>query len=171
MVHKPIKRWQDIADPLINHKLEKFKPMLSRLEDKTVQKLITDDAEPTDPQKEKNNDNKDPEEGIIDIKDFSKIQMKVAKVIAASAVEGADKLLKLELDIGEEKTRTVFSGIKSAYSSEELKGRLVILVANLAPRKMRFGISEGMVLAAGEGDKDIFLLSADSGALPGMIVT
>ena len=164
-------RWQDIADPLLNHKLEKFKPMLSRLEDKTVQKLITDDAGPTDRQKEKNNDNKDPEEGIIDIKDFSKIQMKVAKVIAASAVEGADKLLKLELDIGEEKTRTVFSGIKSAYSSEELEGRLVILVANLAPRKMRFGISEGMVLAAGEGDKDIFLLSADSGALPGMIVT
>ena len=145
--------------------------MLSRLEDKTVQKLITDDAGPTDPQKEKNNDNKDPEEGIIDIKDFSKIQMKVAKVIAASSVEGADKLLKLELDIGEEKPRTVFSGIKSAYSSEELVGRLVILVANLAPRKMRFGISEGMVLAAGEGDKDIFLLSADSGALPGMIVT
>ena len=97
--------------------------------------------------------------------------MKVAKVIAASSVEGADKLLKLELDIGEEKPRTVFSGIKSAYSSEELVGRLVILVANLAPRKMRFGISEGMVLAAGEGDKDIFLLSADSGALPGMIVT
>ena len=164
-------RWQDIADPLINHKLEKFKPMLSRLEDKTVQKLIANDAVPPDHQNKENNDNKEPEEGVIDIKDFSKIQMKVAKILLASAVEGADKLLKLELDVGEESPRTVFSGIKSAYSPEALEGRLVIVVANLAPRKMRFGISEGMVLAAGQGDKDIFLLSADSGALPGMIVT
>lgn len=164
-------RWEDIADPLVNHKLEKFKPMLSRLEDKTVQKLITDNAMPSDNQKQKNKDNKEPQEGFIDIKDFSKIEMKVAKVLVAKPVEGADKLLQLELDVGEEKSRTVFSGIKSVYSPEELEGRLLIVVANLTPRKMRFGISEGMVLAAGQGENDIFLLSADSGALPGMIVT
>ena len=164
-------RWQDIADPLVNHKLDKFKPMLSRLEDKTVQKLIADNVMPSDNQKGKNNDNREPQEGFIDIKDFSKIEMKVAKVLVAKPVEGADKLLQLELDVGEEKPRTVFSGIKSVYSPEELEGRLVIVVANLTPRKMRFGVSEGMVLAAGEGEKNIFLLSADSGALPGMIVT
>jgi len=164
-------RWEDIADPLVNHKLEKFKPMLSRLENKTVQKLITDNAMPSDNQKQKNKDNKEPQEGFIDIKDFSKIEMKVAKVLVAKPVEGADKLLQLELDVGEEKSRTVFSGIKSVYSPEELEGRLLIVVANLTPRKMRFGISEGMVLAAGQGENDIFLLSADSGALPGMIVT
>jgi len=83
-------------------------------------------------------------------------------------VENADKLLQLTLDIGEEKPRTVFAGIKSAYQAEELVGRLTVMVANLKPRKMRFGLSEGMVLAAGPGGKDIWLLSPDNGALPGM---
>ncbi|MGV6807936.1 MAG: methionine--tRNA ligase subunit beta, partial [bacterium] len=96
------------------------------------------------------------------------VDLRVAKIVEAEAVEGADKLLRLTLDLGGE-TRNVFSGIKSHYNPEALVGRLTVLVANLAPRKMRFGVSEGMVLAA--GDKDIYLLSPDSGAEPGMRIT
>jgi methionyl-tRNA synthetase len=104
----------------------------------------------------------------IAIDDFTKIDLRVAKIINAEHVEGAEKLLKLTLDIGEEQPRTVFAGIKSAYDPEQIKGRLTVMVANLAPRKMKFGVSEGMVLAAGPGGKDIWLLSPDSGAQPGM---
>ncbi len=106
----------------------------------------------------------------ITIDEFQKVDLRVARIVKAESVEGADKLLQLTLDLGEE-TREVFAGIKAAYSPEELEGRLVIAVANLEPRKMRFGVSQGMVLAAGPGGKDIFLLSADSGAQPGMRVT
>ena len=98
------------------------------------------------------------------------MQLKVAKVIAAEPVEGADKLLQLTLDVGDHQ-RQVFSGIKAAYKAEDLVGRLTVVVANLAPRKMRFGVSEGMVLAAGPGGEEIFLLSPDSGATPGMDVS
>ena len=108
-------------------------------------------------------------EGFISIDDFAKIDLRVAKIIKAEHVEGADKLLQLTLDIGGE-TRNVFAGIKEAYSPEQLEGRLTVMVANLAPRKMRFGTSEGMVLAAGPGGKDLFILSPDSGAEPGMKV-
>ena len=95
--------------------------------------------------------------------------MRVAKIISAESVEGADKLLKLELEVGDEK-RQVFAGIKSAYQPEQLIGRLTVVVANLAPRQMRFGLSEGMVLAAGPGGKDIWILSPDEGAQSGMKV-
>jgi methionyl-tRNA synthetase len=105
----------------------------------------------------------------ISIDDFAKIDLRVAKIIAADAVDGADKLLQLTLNLGDSQ-RQVFAGIKSAYQPASLVGRLCVVVANLAPRKMRFGISEGMVLAAGPGDENIFLLSPDSGAEPGMIV-
>jgi methionyl-tRNA synthetase len=105
----------------------------------------------------------------ISIDDFNKVQLKVARVIRAEPVEGADKLLRLTLDTGDGE-RQVFAGIKEAYAAEDLVGRLTVVVANLAPRKMRFGVSEGMVLAAGPGGRDIFLLSPDSGAEPGMIV-
>jgi methionyl-tRNA synthetase len=105
----------------------------------------------------------------ISIDDFLKVQLKVARIVEAAPVEGADKLLQLTLDVGDHQ-RQVFSGIKAAYQAEDLVGRLTIVVANLAPRKMRFGISEGMVLAAGPGGSDIFLLSPDSGAEPGMDV-
>jgi len=98
-----------------------------------------------------------------------KIQLKVARIIDAQPVEGADKLLQLTLDVGDHQRR-VFSGIKAAYQAEDLVNRLTVVVANLAPRKMRFGVSEGMVLAAGPGGSDIFLLSPDSGAEPGMDV-
>ena len=105
----------------------------------------------------------------IQYDDFAKLDLRVAKIVDAKAVEGADKLLQLTLDIGGE-TRNVFAGIKSAYKAEDLIGRHTVMVANLAPRKMRFGVSEGMVLAAGPGGKELWILQPDSGAQPGMRV-
>jgi methionyl-tRNA synthetase len=105
----------------------------------------------------------------ISIEDFNKIDLRVARIVRAENVEGADKLLKLTLDTGEG-TRTVFAGIKSAYAPEKLEGRLTVVVANLAPRKMKFGVSEGMVLAASGDEPGIFLISPDAGARPGMRV-
>ena len=105
----------------------------------------------------------------ISYDDFAKLDLRIARIAAAEHVEGADKLLKLTLDLGGE-TRTVFAGIKAAYDPETLVGRLTPMVANLAPRKMRFGLSEGMVLAAGPGGKELWLLSPDEGAAPGMKV-
>jgi len=107
-------------------------------------------------------------EAFIGIEDFAKVDLRVAKIVNAEHVEGAEKLLKLTLDIGEEQPRTVFAGIKSAYDPEKLKGRLTVMVANLAPRKMKFGLSEGMVLAASGDAPGLFILSPDNGAQPGM---
>ena len=104
----------------------------------------------------------------ISIDDFAKVDLRIARIVNAEHVDGADKLLKLTLDLGSE-TRTVFAGIKSAYDPAKLEGRLTVMVANLAPRKMKFGISEGMVLAAGDGP-GFYLLSPDPGAQPGMKV-
>jgi methionyl-tRNA synthetase len=106
----------------------------------------------------------------ISIDDFSKVELRIARIVAAEHVDGADKLLKLTLDAGEGRNRTVFAGIKSAYDPAALVGRLTPMVANLAPRKMKFGLSEGMVLAASGDGPGIFLLSPDSGAAPGMRV-
>lgn len=106
----------------------------------------------------------------ISIDDFTKVDLRIALIVNAEHVEGAEKLLKLSLDIGEEKPRQVFAGIKSAYDPETLKGRLTVMVANLAPRKMKFGMSEGMVLAASDGSGGPYILSPDSGAAPGMKV-
>ena len=105
----------------------------------------------------------------ITIDDFNKLDLRVAKIVKAEPVDGADKLLKLTLDLGGT-TRTVFAGIKSAYAAEKLEGQLTVLVANLAPRKMKFGISEGMVLAASGEGPGIYLVSPDAGAAPGMRV-
>ena len=107
--------------------------------------------------------------GTISIDDFNKVDLRIAKIVNAELVEGADKLLKLTLDLGSG-TKTVFAGIKSAYDPEKLKGRLTVVVANLAPRKMKFGVSEGMVLAASGDGPGIYILSPDSGAEPGMKV-
>ena len=104
---------------------------------------------------------------FIGIDDFARVDLRVARIANAEHVEGAEKLLRLTLDIGTE-TRTVFAGIKSAYAPESLVGRLTVMVANLAPRKMKFGLSEGMVLAASDERGGPFLLSPDSGAQPGM---
>jgi len=106
----------------------------------------------------------------ITIDDFAKVDLRIARIVAAEAVDGADKLVKLTLDIGEAKPRTVFAGIKSAYVPEALVGRLTPMVANLAPRKMRFGVSEGMVLAASGDGTGIYLLAPDDGATAGMRV-
>jgi methionyl-tRNA synthetase len=106
----------------------------------------------------------------ISIDDFMKVDLRVARIVNAEHLEGAEKLLKLTLDIGEAKPRTVFAGIKSAYDPEQLKGRMTVMVANLAPRKMKFGLSEGMVLAASGESPGLFILGPDDGAQPGMRV-
>jgi methionyl-tRNA synthetase len=105
----------------------------------------------------------------ISIDDFAKVDLRIARIVEAAPVDGADKLLRLTLDLGTER-RNVFAGIRQAYAPEQLVGRLTVVVANLAPRKMRFGTSEGMVLAAGPGGSEIFLLGPDAGAEPGMKV-
>jgi methionyl-tRNA synthetase len=106
----------------------------------------------------------------LSIDDFMKVDLRIARIESAELVEGADKLLKLGVDLGDLGRRTIFAGIRSAYTPEQLVGRLTVVVANLAPRKMRFGLSEGMVLAAGPGGAEIFVLSPDAGATPGMKV-
>jgi len=104
----------------------------------------------------------------IRIDDFAKIDLRIARIVDCEHVDGSDKLLRLSLDVGEGRLRNVFSGIKSAYKPEDLKGKLTVMVANLAPRKMKFGVSEGMVLAASGDGPSLFLLSPDAGAQPGM---
>ena len=164
--------WSDAEAPLLGHTINKFKPMLQRIETSQIEKMIeaskVPDTQPNDAQATKP-DEATTDGDVIGIDDFMKIQLKVARIIDAQAVEGADKLLQLTLDVGDHQ-RQVFSGIKAAYQAEDLVNRLTVVVANLAPRKMRFGVSEGMVLAAGPGGSDIFLLSPDSGAEPGMDV-
>jgi methionyl-tRNA synthetase len=105
----------------------------------------------------------------LSIEEFGRVDLRIARIDSAELVDGADKLLKLGVDLGGEK-RTIFAGIRSAYTPEQLVGRLTVVVANLAPRKMRFGVSEGMVLAAGPGGAEIFILAPDAGATPGMKV-
>jgi len=110
----------------------------------------------------------EPIKPMIEFADFDKIDLRVAKILKAEHVKGADKLLQLTLDIGQNETKNVFAGIKSAFEPSELEGKMTVMVANLAPRKMRFGVSEGMVLAAGPGGSELFLLTPDEGAKQGM---
>ncbi|MFT4749370.1 MAG: methionyl-tRNA synthetase [Pseudohongiellaceae bacterium] len=176
--------WSDIDVLLLEHEIKKFKPLMTRVEADKVQAMLaetqaefeanTSSVEPT--VSIDSNDANSPFEPEIDFEDFAKIDLRIAKITGADHVEGADKLLKLTLDLGEDKqgekiTRTVFSGIKSAYNPANLKGKLTVVVANLKPRKMKFGLSEGMVLAAGPGGSDIWLLEPHEGAKPGMRVT
>jgi methionyl-tRNA synthetase len=112
---------------------------------------------------------KDPVGQTVSFDEFAKIDLRIARINKAEPVDGADKLLRLTLDLGGEQ-RNVFAGIKSAYRPEDLEGRLTVMVANLAPRKMRFGVSEGMVLAAGPGGEELWILQPDAGAQPGMRV-
>lgn len=163
--------WADAEAPLLGHTIRKFKPMLQRIETAQIEKMVDASKQPESasaPTKAKPAAT-DEAADVISIDDFMKVQLKVARIVEAAPVEGADKLLQLTLDVGDHQ-RQVFSGIKAAYQAEDLVGRLTVVVANLAPRKMRFGVSEGMVLAAGPGGSDIFLLSPDSGAEPGMHV-
>ena len=108
--------------------------------------------------------------GLISIDDFAKIDLRIAKIVKADYVEGADKLLQLTVDLGDGQTRNIFAGIRLAYDPKTLEGRLTVVVANLAPRKMKFGLSEGMVLATGPGGKELWILAPDDGAQPGMRV-
>ena len=160
--------WSDLEAPLLDHNINPFKAIMQRMESKTVDKLVESSAE--EPTEKENVEAAEAETDHIQIDDFAKVNLKVAKIVAADFVEGADKLLQLTLDVGDHQ-RNVFSGIREAYEPSDLVGKLTVVVANLAPRKMRFGVSEGMVLAAGPGGKEIFLLSPDSGAEPGMDVS
>ncbi|MBK4714176.1 MULTISPECIES: methionine--tRNA ligase [Tenebrionibacter/Tenebrionicola group] len=163
--------WEGIHQPLLNHKVNTFKALYNRIDMKQVNALVEASKEevkaiaPGGPMTD------DPIADAIGFDDFAKVDMRIALIENAGFVDGSDKLLRLTLDLGGEK-RNVFSGIRSAYPDPQaLIGRLTVMVANLAPRKMRFGMSEGMVLAAGPGGKEIFLLSPDSGAQPGQRVS
>ncbi|SIN95391.1 methionyl-tRNA synthetase [Sulfurivirga caldicuralii] len=168
--------WSSLDAPLMDHTINKFKPLMTRVEMDRIEKMVEaskatlqqSSSAKAAPQKEASSEEADFEPLVpqITIDDFMKVDMRVARIVKAEAVPEANKLLKLTLDIGFE-TRTVFAGIKSAYAPEELEGRLTVMVANLKPRKMRFGVSEGMVLAAGPGGKEIHILSPDEGARPG----
>ncbi|MFV0476412.1 MAG: methionine--tRNA ligase [Parahaliea sp.] len=185
--------WSTLDTPLTSHKLNTFKPLLTRIDPKQVAAMIEQtraearqdsSAELTTQVQDAHGDKNKVKEAnkgegkvtdtdiadTIGFEDFAKIDLRIARITAAEHVEGADKLLRLTLNLGEEQ-RQVFAGIKSAYQQPEaLVGKLTVMVANLAPRKMRFGLSEGMVLAAGPGGDDIYLLEPDSGAQPGMQV-
>ncbi|AUM14501.1 methionine--tRNA ligase [Ketobacter alkanivorans] len=165
--------WQDHKTLLLNHEINKFKAMMQRIDMKQITTMTEEAKAEAEAEaaagKPKSILDDDPIAAEINFDDFAKIDMRIAKIVTASHVEGADKLIQLTLDLGGE-TRNVFAGIKSAYKPEDLEGRLTVMVANLAPRKMKFGLSEGMVMAAGPGGKEIFLLSPDSGAVPGMRV-
>ncbi|MBT5862294.1 MAG: methionine--tRNA ligase [Gammaproteobacteria bacterium] len=155
--------WDNASIPLLDVSLPKFKPLLTRVDSDQIQRLVEQSQESITVAAAESNDD------TISIDDFMKVDLRIARIEKAEAVEGADKLLALTLDVGNSK-HSVFAGIKAAYDPETLIGRHVVVVANLAPRKMRFGVSEGMVLATGPGGENIFLLSPDDGAKPGMRV-
>jgi len=164
--------WQALATPLTDHAIAQFKPLMTRVEAKQIESIISaskEDLAATQKPVAKGPLAEDPISDTIDFADFAKVDLRIATIIDAKHVEGAEKLLQLTLDLGGEQ-RNVFAGIKAAYSPEELKGRMTVMVANLAPRKMRFGVSEGMILAAGPGGNELFILSPDSGATPGVRV-
>jgi len=183
LLNLPPQNWDDCLRILINHKIKPYTHLMKRVEKERVDTMIEKSKEDLtvteNASAEGASDSKllpasgplhdDPIADVISIDDFAKVDLRIAKIIKAEHVEGADKLLQLTLDIGGE-TRNVFAGIKSAYSPEDLEGRHTVIVANLAPRKMRFGVSEGMVLAAGPGGNDLFILGPDEGATPGMKV-
>ena len=165
--------WTSLNGPLLEHKLAKFKPLMTRIEMQQVEAMVEASKSSSTPANAPASARaeKDTEGETIKFEDFAKVDLRVAKIVSADHVEGADKLLCLRLDLGDgQDHRQVFSGIKGAYQPEDLVGKLTVVVANLAPRKMRFGISDGMVLAAGPGGKDIFLLEPHDGAQPGMQV-
>ncbi|MFN3709048.1 MAG: methionine--tRNA ligase [Alishewanella aestuarii] len=177
--------WANYREPLLNHAINPFKALMQRVDPVKVQAMVDASKENLQPTAEPVavakaetakaevnvvSGEREPISDTISIDDFAKIDLRVATIIDAKPVEGADKLVQLQLDIGGGETRQVFAGIKAAYTPESLVGRQTVMVANLAPRKMRFGLSEGMVLAAGPGGSDIFLLTPDQGASAGMRV-
>ena len=164
--------WDSLQKPLSEHKINPFKPLMQRIDKDRVDAMVEASKEEAAQAAAPALEGPLADDQIADeinFDDFIKVDLRVAQIVKASHVEGAEKLLQLTLDIGGE-TRNVFSGIKSSYKPEDLEGRLTVMVANLAPRKMRFGMSEGMVLAAGD-NQGIYLLETDSGAKPGQRVT
>jgi methionyl-tRNA synthetase len=170
-------QWADITSPLVSHELNPFKPLMKRVDLKQIEAMVASsveaDSAPAKANKSKKANKTKKDDGAIkpeiQFDDFDKIDLRIAKIVAAEHVEEADKLLKLTLSLGNQE-KQVFAGIKSAYAPEDLVGKLTVMVANLAPRKMRFGLSEGMVLAAGPGGKELFILNPDDGAQAGMRV-
>ncbi|HKB60459.1 MAG TPA: methionine--tRNA ligase [Gallionellaceae bacterium] len=176
--------WSDAQDTLPEgHVIREYKHLMHRLDPKLIEAMVAANKESLQPEVQSEQrhaahqqhtaakEAKEEEQGdaaFIGVDDFTKVDLRVARIVNAEHVEGADKLLRLTLDIGEDKPRNVFAGIKSAYAPEELIGRLTVMVANLAPRKMKFGLSEGMVLAASNERGGPFILGPDEGAEPGM---
>jgi len=175
----PIENWDEAQLPQVGTAVNKFEHMAQRVDRKQIDKMINasqkeseQDSDSADASQSTYKDSieDEPLAETCSIDDFTKVDLRVARVVAAEDVPKANKLLKLTLSLGGNHRRTVFAGIKEAYAPEHLIGRLVVCVANLAERKMKFGVSQGMVVAAGPGKKDIFLLSPDDGALPGQRV-
>jgi methionyl-tRNA synthetase len=169
--------WDSAQTVLKGHNINKFKALMQRVEMDKVMAMVEASKENLAVTASQNDNKQDPNSPLakdpigetISFDDFAKIDLRIARIAKAEHVEGADKLLRLQLDLGGE-TRQVFAGIKSAYQPEDLEGKLTVMVANLAPRKMRFGMSEGMVLAAGPGGKDLWIMEPHEGAQPGMKV-
>ncbi|QDU95847.1 methionine--tRNA ligase [Lignipirellula cremea] len=185
LLGQPIAHWDEAQSPLVGTPVAPFKHMLQRIEKTKVDAMIEESKEeaqaaaPTDAAASAPADapvsallpaGEEPLAPECTIDDFVKIDLRVARIVTAEHVETANKLLKLTVSLGGEETRTVFAGIKKAYDPEKLVGRLVVVVANLAPRQMKFGLSQGMVAAAGPGGADVFLLGLDEGAQPGQRV-
>ena len=166
--------WSLLDQPQLGIGINTFQPLLMRVDPVKVEAMVDNSKESLQATSSEENESEGPPlEAIadeIEISDFAKVDMRIAKIVAAESIPEAKKLLKLTLDIGSE-TRTVFAGIKSAYEPADLEGRLTVMVANLKPRKMRFGTSEGMVLAAGPGGEELYILEPDEGARPGQRVT
>jgi len=186
LLNDPITHWDQAQTPLVGTPVAKFKHMLQRVEEKDVQKMIEESKAAEFPSEAEsqsegtpiNDPWQDPGEALAaeplaeecTIDDFMKVDLRVARIVSAEHVEGARKLLKLQLSLGGGEYRQVFAGIKAAYDPEKLVGRLVVCVANLAPRKMKFGLSEGMVVASGPGGSEVYVLTPDEGAVPGQRV-
>jgi len=170
--------WDGRSNALLGHKINKFKPLMTRIENKTIDQLVEaskqsvpEAAKPAGKKADqKSKQNSAPEDNdMITIDDFLKVDLRVVDIVEANHVEGADSLIQVTVSLDGE-TRNVFAGIKSAYDPATLVGKQAVLVANLKPRKMKFGVSEGMLLAAGPGGEDIFLVTPDAGAKAGMQV-
>ena len=171
---RDVSAWNSIDEPMLDVPINAFQPLMTRVDPLKVDSVIEASKESLQPAMAESTTKPGAAiEGLADeitIDDFMKVDLRIARIISAEFIPEADKLLKLTVDIGNE-TRTIFAGIKSAYDPSQLEGRLTVVVANLKPRKMRFGTSEGMVLAAGPGGEDLYVLEPDDGAQPGMRVT
>lgn len=173
-----VSRFADADTPTLGHPIREFKALLQRVDPKAIEAIleaskpaaVPGPVEALAPTESRAALDAEPLAAECAIEDFNKVDLRVARIISAEPVPEANKLLKLRVTLGGDECRTVFAGIKSAYDADQLIGRLVVVVANLKPRKMKFGTSEGMVIAAGPGAKDIFLLSPDAGAVPGQRV-